>query len=438
MKTLRSYLLILLFLSSGMATGQTQTPAGAQKKRVLIMNGIAHLGNGSVIQNSAIGFKDGKLVLVGDATRVKLDPAAYDTVINASGKHVYPGFIATNIVLGLAEIGAVRSTLDYNETGGFNPNVRSLIAYNTDSKIVPTVRSNGVLMAQVTPRGGYISGSSSVVALDAWNWEDAAVRADEGIHMNWPRMFTRNWTPDEGLGPVEKNKNYEKESSELKKFFDDALAYSKQKAVEETNLRFEAMKGLFNGTKRLYIHTNFSRELVASIDFAKAYGIKLVSVVGADDAYLITDFLKKNDVSVVIGRVHELPKRDDEDVDLPYKMPSILAKAGIIYCLSGEGDMEAMNARNLPFWAGTVSAYGVDKEEALKSVTLYPAQILGIDKFTGTIEEGKAATLFISTGDALDMKGNNVVAAFINGRMISLDDHQKALNRMYLNKYGLK
>lgn len=433
----RAILFFVLLLATGtLALAQNPAPAPVQSKRIMIMNGTAHLGNGAVIQNSAIGFKDGKLLIVGDATRIKFDPSQYDTVINASGKHIYPGFIAVDLSIGLTEIGAVRATLDYNETGAYNPNVRALIAYNTDSKVLPTVRSNGVLMAQTTPRGGVISGSSSVMQLDAWNWEDAVIRADEGIHLNWPRMMTRTWTFDDGLGPVEKNKNYEKEAAELKKFFDDAFAYSKQAAPVEKNLRFEAMKGLFSGEKRLYIHTNFSREIMASVDFSKMFGLKKLTVVGGDDAYLVTDFLKANDVSVMIGKVHELPKRNDEDVDLPYRMPSILAKAGITYAIAGEGEMEAMNSRNLPFWAGTASAYGLDKEEALKAITLYPAQILGIDKFTGSLEEGKAATLFISDGDALDMLGNNVTMAFINGRKINLDDHQKELYRIYSKKYG--
>lgn len=436
MRLINYTLILLSFWTS--VTAQRIQPAPAQTKRILVMNATAHLGNGSVIQNSAIGFKNGKLVLVGDATRVKINPADYDTTINASGKHIYPGFIATNIALGLKEIDAVRATLDYNETGAYNPDVRSLIAYNTDSKIIPTVRSNGVLIVQTTPRGGVVSGSSSVMRLDAWNWEDAVIRADEGIHMNWPRMFTRRWTEEEGLTPLEKNKNYDREVADLNKFFTDALAYSKQKSPVETNIRFESMKPLFNGSSRLYIHVNLSKEIMAAVDFAKTYGIKNVSLAGADDAYLMTDYLKKNDISVIVGKVHELPKRRDDDVDLPYRIPGILSQAGVKVCLSGEGEMEAMNSRNLPFWTGTAAAYGIDKEEALKMITLYPAELMGIDKQYGSLEEGKSATFFISDGDALDMRTNNVTMAFIDGRMINLDDHQKALHRLYMEKYGKK
>lgn len=438
MRNIFIYSAVFLFAFALTGTAQKIKPAQKQSKRILILNATAHLGNGSVIQNSAIGFKDGKLVLVGDATRIKYNPADYDTTVKAPGRHIYPGFIATNIALGLTEVDAVRATLDYHETGAYNPDVRSLIAFNTDSKIIPTVRSNGVLIVQATPRGGVVSGSSSAMQMDAWNWEDAVIRADEGIHMNWPRMFTRKWTEEEGLTPLTRNKNYEKEVADLNKFFADALAYSRQKSPAEVNIRFESMKPLFNGTARLYLHVNLSKEIMASVDFAKSYGIKLVSLTGADDAYLLTDFLKKNEVSVVIGKVHELPKRRDDDVDLPYKIPSILTEAGIKVCLSGEGQMEAMNSRNLPFWAGTAAAHGLDKEQALKMITLHPAELMGIDSLYGSIEEGKSATFFISEGDALDMRTNQVVAAFIDGREIDLDDHQKALNRLYLEKYGKK
>jgi len=413
-----------------------QVPANPQTKSVLIIGATAHIGNGTLIENSAIGFKNGKLTVVDKASAVS--KADYEEVIEAKGKHIYPGFIAPNIRVGLMEIGAVRSTLDYDEVGSLNPNARAIIAYNTDSKIIPTVRTNGVLLAQVTPKGGVISGSSSVVKLDGWNWEDAVYKMDDGIHMNWPRMAAPSYWTEDGPGPAEKNKNYDKQVYELKNFFSDSRAYNLQKDADEVNLRFAALKGIFEGRQNLYIHTNYVKEMMAAIDFAKSMGIAKLVLVGANDAWMIADQLKQNKISIVIGKVHELPQRVDEDVDQPYKLPALLHKAGVLYCLSYEGEMEVMGSRNLPFQAGTAAAYGIDKEAALSGITLNAAKILGVDKTTGSLETGKDATLFISTGDALDMRTNNVEKAFIIGSSIDLNNSQTELYEKFSKKYNLK
>ncbi|HEY0030139.1 MAG TPA: amidohydrolase family protein [Bacteroidia bacterium] len=414
--------------------------ANAQTKSVLIMNGTAHIGNDSLIQNSIIGMKAGKIVLVADAKTAAFDKTVYDEVIDATGKHIYPGFIAPNSTLGLTEIEAVRATNDFRETGSTLPNVRSLIAYNTDSKIIPTVRGNGILLAQITPRGGLVSGTSSVVALDGWNWEDAAYKIDEGIHVNWPTMQGRKYLDDDtgGYGPYEKNKDYAKQTDVLRKLFADAKAYSETTDKIESNLRFEAMKGLFSGSQTLFLHCNNVKEIVEAINFAKQNKIIRVAIVGGKDSWMITDLLKENNISVVVSRVHDLPDHPEDDVDQPYKLPFLLQKAGILFCLNNEGEMEAMGARNLPFLAGTAAAYGLTKEQALRSITLNTAKILGIDKTTGSIETGKDANIFISTGDALDMRSNNVERAFVKGNSIDLNNDQKALYEKYKTKYGIK
>lgn len=430
---MRHISLSLLFFASA-ALAQTPTPAPTQTKSILIKNGTAHIGNGTVIENAYIGFKDGKLTLVADATTSKIDPAKFDVTVDASGKQVYPGFIASNSTLGLMEIGAVRATNDMQEVGKYNPNIRALIAYNTDSKIIPTVRTNGVLLAQVCPRGGRISGTSSIMMLDGWNWEDAVLRADDGIHVNWPSIISRNWWAENPTAT--KNKDYDNEVEELVKFFNDSKAYNEADKQDETNVRFKAMKGVFDGARTLYIHANYVKEISAAVFFAQKMGIKKIVIIGGKDAWMITDLLKENNVSVILNRLHDLPDLPEQDVDLPYKIPYLLQKAGIPFCLNNEGDMEQIQTRNLPFLAGTAAAYGLTKEEALMSVTLSAAKILGIDNVCGSLEEGKDATLFISTGDALDMKTNNVTNAYIQGKTIDLNNEQKALYEMYMKKYG--
>lgn len=410
----------------------------AQNKSIVILNAVAHIGNDSIIQNSIIGIKNGKIVEVLDATKAKVELGNYDEKIEANGMHVYPAIIAPNSTLGLTEIEAVRATNDFRDVGTTLPNVRSVIAYNTDSKIIPTVRTNGVLLAQITPRGGLVSGTSSVMMLNGWNWEDAAYKIDDGIHVNWPKMQTRSWNDNEQtMGGAEKNKEYTKQVSELKKLFADAKAYN-ESDITEKNLRFESMKGIFNNTQNVYIHANNVKEITEAVYFGKQFDLKRIVIVGGKDSWMITDLLKENNVSIIVNRVHDLPDFAEDDVDLPFKLPALLQKAGVLFCLNNEGDMEAMGTRNLPFMAGTAAAYGLTKEQALNSVTINTAKILGIDQTTGSIESGKDANLFISTGDALDMRTNNVKHAFIKGNSVDLNNEQKALYDKYKKKYDIK
>lgn len=427
------YILSLLFSMSLIAQ---HTPAQKQSKSILILNGTAHLGNGQVINNSAIGFKDGKLTLVADATLIRLAKDAYEETIDASGKQIYPGFIAPNSTLGLVEIDAIKSSDDESEIGSMNPNVRSIIAYNAESKVIETVIPNGILMAQITPRGGRISGTSSIVQLDAWSWQEALVKENDGIHLNFPSPFkqTARWTE---LGEIPLNKDYAKQLSEITSFLSNAQAY--QLAVsKERNVVFESTKGLFDGSQTLFITANDELQIIDAIKLAKESGIKKIVIVGGFEAYKTADLLKANNIGVLLRRVHDMPQYEDQDVNLPYKMAKILIDKSIVVGLENSGSMERMNTRNLPFLAGTCAAYGLDKEQALQLITSNTAQLLGIDSFCGTLEEGKDATLFISDGDALDMRTNKLSEAYIQGRLLNLENHQSKLNRIYKEKYNQK
>ena len=429
------YIGLLAFCASLQIKAQ-QIPAPQQTKSVLILNATAHLGNGSVIQNSAVGFKDGKLTLVADATTVRLAADAYDTTIDASGKHIYPGFIVANATLGLVEIDAVKSSDDQEEIGTFNPNVRSIIAYNSESKVVETVRPNGILMAQITPRGGRISGTSSVVQLDAWSWKDAIIKENDGIHLDFPSNFRRSGSWFEP-GVIEANKDYPKQVEEIAAFWSNAKAYN-QAASKERNIVFEATKGLFDGTQTLYIHADEEKQIVDAIQLAASNQIRKIVVVGGFEAYKAADVLQKYNVGVFLRRVHDMPTSDDEDVNLPYKMAKILTDKGIVVGLENSGDHERMSVRNLPFLAGTCAAYGLDREKALQLITSNTAKLLGIDATCGTLETGKDATLFISEGDALDMRTNKLTTAFIQGRKINLETFQTKLNDKFKAKFNQK
>jgi hypothetical protein len=410
-------------------TGQAQqTPAPKQSQPISIVGATAHIGNTEVIENSVVVFEDGKITYVGtDKSQAK------GQEIDANGKHVYPGFIAPNATLGLVEIDAVAATDDEDELGKMLPHVRSLIAYNAESKIVESMRPNGVLMGQITPQGGRISGTSSVVQFDAWNWEDAVIKENDAIHMNWPRGFSRsgNWSDADRVW--EKNKDYNSEIDEVIAYFNNANAYVP--GSKDTDLEFEAMAGLFDGSKALFIHVEGEKEIRDVISFKTKMNLDRVTIVGGYHAHKVAKDLAANNVSVLVQRTHLNPNFEDDDYDLPYKLPKLLSDAGVLVALEGSGRMERMNSRNLPFYAGTAAAFGVDKEMAVQMITLNTAKILGMEDRIGSLEAGKEATLFISEGDALDMKGNILSKVYIQGRDVSLETHQTELYDRYSNKY---
>jgi hypothetical protein len=432
MKTLNIKLLLIAVLCFSICTAQ-QTPAPKQAKTIAITGATAHIGNGNVIENSIIIFEDGKLKTVADMTVVKMDLTGME-VINANGKHVYPGFIVPNSTLGLVEISAVRATDDDSELGSWNPHIRSLIAYNSESKIVESMRPNGVLLGQITPRGGRISGTSSIVQFDAWNWEDAVIKEDDGIHMNWPNSFSRGrwWLGEDPAMKV--NKNYDKQVTEITNYFSATKSYMAGDK-SSTHLPYEATNGLFNGSKTLYIHVDDEKGITDAINFSKANNVSKTVIVGGYEAYKVTDMLKRNNVAVLLQRVHSRPSLTDDDYDMPFKLAKLLTDKGVIVALETSGQMERMNSRNLPFYAGTTVAHGLTKEQALQLITSNPAKILGIDDNYGTLEVGKSATLFISEGDALDMRTNIITSAFIDGRLLSLETHQTELWERYSKKF---
>jgi imidazolonepropionase-like amidohydrolase len=401
------------------------------------MNGTVHIGNGIMIDNSYVAIKEDRIELVADARTMRIDMTKFDTVINLFGKHIYPGLIAPNCIIGLQEAEAVKATNDYAEVGDFNPHIRSLIAYNTDSKILQTVKANGILYVQSTPRDGVLSGTSSILATDAWNWEDAVIKVDDGVHLNFPKSIQRNGWWAEPL-PSDKNNKYNEELKSLKAFFDNAFSYFKTTAPIETNLRYEAMKGIFSGNKILYIHADYVKDIIAAVNLSKQYNIKKTVIVGGKDSYKITTFLHQNKIAVMLNRLHDLPDLPEAETDIIYKTPFLLQKDSVLFCLQNQGDMEAMNARNISFLAGTSVAYGLTKEQALQSITLNSAKILGVDDLIGSIEVGKLASLIVSDGDILDIKTNNIILAFINGRPLKLANFQNDLYKKYADKFGIK
>jgi len=336
---------------------------------------------------------------------------------------------------GLSEIGSVEETQDSKELGQINPGVRTLVAYNTDSHAIPVVRSNGILLAQVAPSGGLLSGTSSVMQLDAWNWEDAAYEIDNGVHLNWPRISERR-----GRGRsfsmfrrTENSGTFDQRYLELDRFFSEAAAYHELDNPKRKNLRFEAVRGLFSGEKTLFINVSEAKGIITSVNFTKEHGIKKVVLVGVgEDALLVKEFIKENNVPVILGNIFSMPAHEHSDTRMPFKMAKLFNDEGI---LTGITHTSSSHAFNLPFSAGQAVAYGLEKETALKMITFNNARILGIEDRTGSLEIGKDANIVVSTGDILDVMTNNVELAYINGRSIDLDNKFKMLYERFQEKY---
>ena len=407
-----------------------QTPAKDQNKRIMLYGATAHIGNGEIIENSLIVLEDGKISSVEDASNVRIDISNAD-YYDVIGKHIYPGFILPNTTLGLADIDAVRATRDFDEVGELNPHIRSIIAYNTDSPVLPTIRTNGILLGQITPKGGIISGTSSIVEFDAWNYEDALYKEDDGVHLNWPRS---PWLYGDHKHTQDSKDHFSEDLEVLKEFFENAKSYYLTNNPQ-LDITYKAMEGVFDGSKQLFIHVSSAKGIKQAVLFADKMGVKKMVLVGAEESWRIADFIAENEVPVILNRIHRLPKHKSDAVDVAFKTPKILQDAGVLYCLDYEGDMERMGSRNLPFTAGTAVAYGLTKEEALMSITLNTAQILGIDTSLGSLEIGKDATLFVSEGDALDMMTNSVSLAFIRGKHLDLTNHQSDLYEKYKKKH---
>ncbi|WP_236974495.1 amidohydrolase family protein [Membranihabitans maritimus] len=427
-------ILLAIIISSIIGANNTVTaqgsPADSQSLSMALQGGTIHIGNGEIIENGTVVFEKGLITYVGDENQQA------EKNIDVSGQHIYPGLIAPNTRLGITEVDAVRSTRDFAEVGQYNPHIRALIAYNTDSDIIPTVRSNGILLAEITPSGGIISGQSSIVQLDAWNWEDAVYNSgsDEykpaGIHLNWPSPYKY----DRSINATTANDSYKENVDRIYKEFAEARAYQKIEGTPDPeNLRFEAMAPVFDKSVRVFVHVNHKKGILDVIQFGESFGLKIV-ITGGNEAWKVADYLAEQEVPVVINATQRLPQSDDSSIDQPFKMASILEDANVLWCFSHHGSWEQ---RNLPFQAGQAVGFGLDQEAAIRALTLNTAKIYGIDQTLGSIEKGKDATIVVSDGNIMDPQSSIILHAFINGRTIDLDNKHKELYRKFGSKYGI-
>jgi imidazolonepropionase-like amidohydrolase len=423
---------LIWLLAGSLAWASPEVPGTAPDHPLALVGATIHPVSGPDIPGGTLLFHQGKIIAVG------LDvPLPNGTEqIDLTGKHLYPGLIESYSDLGLVEIDSIRATRDQQETGQINPNVKAQVAFNPDSELVPVARSNGVLAAVSAPSGGLISGTSALMQLDGWTWEDMTVKAATGMHLEWPRsMPTIDWFSG-SVGGVDEGARTSALGA-IRLAFADARAYraARRAAADgqgpQPDARWEAMLPVLDGQVPLVVRADDLRQIQSAVAFAAAEQVKLI-VLGGYDAPLAAELLKKHDVAVIVASVHRLPQRRSDAYDDPFTVPARLHAAGVRFCISGAED--AWNVRNLPYHSATAAAYGLPREVALKAVTLFPAEIFGVADRLGSLDPGKDATLIVTDGDPLEI-ATRVERAFIQGRPIDLSNRQTRLWEKYKEKY---
>ncbi|MCI0359004.1 MAG: amidohydrolase family protein [Planctomycetaceae bacterium] len=413
------------------ALAHPEVPGPPQKQPVAIVNATIHPVSGPAIEKGTLVFEGGKITAIGKEATI---PGNAE-VIDVGGKHVYPGLFDALTDLGLVEINSVRATLDVQETGQVNPNVRAIVAVHPDSELIPVARSNGVLLALTAPSGRLMPGRSAVIQLDGWTWEDMAVLPDAGLHIEWPQppRETRRRSPET---PMQPSPPPEEAAERLRKILADARGYAAARAADPKfprDARWESLQDVLAGKLPVVVHADEVRQMTAAVAFAQQEKLKLI-IAGGYDAPQCESLLKQHDIPVIVGGVYRLPRRRGDDYDAAYSLPAKLHAAGIRFCISSQDRHGASSVRNLPYHAATAVAFGLSPDEALKAITLYPAQILGLADRVGSLEVGRHATLFVASGDPLDTP-TQVEAAWIAGRKVELNDRHKRLYRKYEEKY---
>ncbi len=394
--------------------------------------------SGLVIENGTVVIRDGKIAGVGANVAI---PSGAER-IDGKGLSVYPGMIDASTAMGLAEIGqGANATLDVQEVGSLNANSKALLGVNPHSSHINVTRVNGITTVVAQPSGGVVSGQTAIINLNGSTQADMAVVPVHALVINFPRVaagggfggFGGFAPPPADFGELIRRRDAAVE--DLKKLFRDVEAYArmveayaKDKTVPTpvTSLRYEALVPYVRGQKPIYFTVERERDIRAVAKFVSEMKVKGI-IVGGQDAWKAADELKRNNIAVVYTNVYDLPVQQDDPYDQLFEAPSLMLKAGLKFSIStGNNVNNNLEYRDLPYHAGIAGAFGLGREEALKSVTLYPAQILGIDDKLGSIDVGKMANVVVTDGDILDPR-TNVKHIFIAGRLIPLTSRHTEL-----------
>lgn len=419
------------------ARAQDVTPKAppTQTAPLVIVNAAIMPVAGDPIPDGTLIAEDGVITWLGPTAEAPATPAG-STVIDAQRRRLYPGLVAANTIMGLMEIGAVRATRDEDEIGDVTPEARAIVAVNPDSTLVPVTRANGILTACTLPIGGLVPGRAAVLRLEGWTWEEMAVEADAGLCLNWPILRPiRAWWMDDS--PQEQLDRAAEELRAIAELFDRAEAYAAARAADPevpVDVRLEAMLPAIRGETPVLIRANELDQIRSAATFCVERGLRGV-IVGGADADAAADLLVRHDIGVILTGTHRLPANRHDDYDEPFTLPARLEAAGVRWCLaSSGGSFDTPHERNLPYHAAIAVAHGLDEEVALRSITASAAELLGVGDRLGTLEVGKAATMFLADGNVLEVT-TNVTDAWIDGRAVVLDDKHKQLDRKYRERY---
>jgi imidazolonepropionase-like amidohydrolase len=421
----------LLLGSPGGVEAQVRMTVPPQSEPIALQGATIHTVSDGVIENGTIVFVDGVITAVGSSVEI---PAGA-RVVDATGKHVYPGLIDAYSTVGIAEIGAVGVSNDVNELGDFNPNVRADVAVNAESRHIGTSRSAGVLTTLTTPGGGLISGMSSAMALEGWSWEEMSLESAAALNVNWPDPNPRPfwWGGFNGGGDPDDRPTYEEQVQQIKNFFAEARAYRDAvQAGEEvrTDSRYAAMIPALDGDIPVVVGADGASQINDAITWAQEEGLRIV-IRGGQDAIHVADRLAAEEIPVILTSTMDAPDRDYEGYDGAYGMPARLHEAGVKFAISGGAG--SLYTNRLGYEAGVAVAFGLPEDEALKAVTLNAAEFMGLDDRLGSLEVGKQATLLITTGSPLDTQGT-IEQAYIQGRELDMMDIQKWFFEKYMEK----
>lgn len=408
---------ILLFTARA-GYAQAPVPAPLQQQPIALTGATIHTMAGEVIENGTLLFQEGVITALG--TSVSLPDNA--VVEDLSGKHIYPGLIDSYSQMGLFEIGSIEMTLDINEQGDVNPNVRAERAFHPESRHIAIARSAGILTAISSPGGGLISGQTAAMRMEGWTWEEMTLRPGVALLINWPNA---------------NSDSYEENLETLQNVFDDARAYSRaRKANEEggswlaMDTRWESMIPLFTKERPLLVNANQVQQIQDAITWAESEDLEII-ILGGRESYMVSEQIRRRDIPVVITTVIGSPGRSWESYDHQYSLPARLHRAGVRFAISGSAS--APYAHRLPWEAGAASAFGLPMEEAIRALTVYPAEIFDLSDKLGTLEPGKNATLLITTGNPLEYE-TRIEQVFIDGRKSNMMDMHRQLYQKYREK----
>ncbi|HEX7833324.1 MAG TPA: amidohydrolase family protein [Thermoanaerobaculia bacterium] len=421
---MRSAIAAALLLTTSVLAQSTIPNNPGKKPKIAIRNATIVPVTSATIAKGNIIFENGIITAIGPNITIPNDAS----VVDGTGLFVYPGMIDSGTNIGLVEIDSVSGTVDTAELGDINPNARAAVAINPHSEVVPVTRVNGVTTAVTIPEGGIISGQSALIQMAGWTPPEMVLKSPTAMHIRFPRLrsFPLAGTPQDEEAEKEQKKSYTKELDKLRDVMRDAQAYGKAAAARLQRLDrdpiLEALVPVVEGRVPVVLHANQARDIRAALQFADEFKLKAI-LSGANDAARVVDEIKKRNIPVILGPILALPQREDDAYDVLFANAKVLHDNGIPFAFQTS---DAHNARNLPYHAAACAAFGLPKEEALKAVTIYPAQIWGVADRLGSLEVGKSATLILTDGDPLEIR-TNVRQVWIAGETIPMDSRHTLL-----------